>query len=146
MVLAEFADEVIGIEREAHLVEIARSLFPAIDFRCQATITTLDVEGGSCDFIMTFTVLQHMVDEDCQRVIDEIKRVTRSGGHVPLAEKIAPGDETTTDDPAAFLSKHRSVESYAGSLAPLRLLEARVRPLPPAWKKNPGGLMFFEKP
>ena len=51
MTLTEFADEVIGVEREPHLVETARSLLPAIDFQQQDTILRLPtIDDDSIDF------------------------------------------------------------------------------------------------
>lgn len=145
MTLAEFAEEVIGIEREPALVETARSLLPDITFHQQDSILRLPtIDDASCDFVMTFTVLQHMVDEDVRRVIDEIKRVTRPGGFILLGEKVAPGNETErTDDRTLFLSRHRPVPVYQEWMAPFTLRSVRPRPAPPAWARNSGALMFF---
>jgi ubiquinone/menaquinone biosynthesis C-methylase UbiE len=102
------------------------------------------IDDASCDFVMTFTVLQHMVDEDVRRVVDEIKRVTRPGGFVLLGEKVAPGNETEcADDRTLFLSRHRPVPVYQEWMAPFTLRSVRPRPAPPAWARNSGALMFF---
>lgn len=147
MVLSEFAAEVIGVEREPHLVFTARSLFPDIEFRQQDSILRLpSVADGSLDLAMTFTVLQHMVDDDARAVLAEIKRVIRPGGWVLLAEKVEPGNETEqTDDRARFLSKHRPVEVYAAWMRPFVLASTRPRPAPPAWNRNSGTVMLFRR-
>lgn len=148
MVLAEFARNVIAVEREPRLVELARSLLPEIRFFRQDSILRLPgIEDGSCDFVMTFTVLQHMVDEDCLAVLAEIKRVCRLGGFVLLAEKYKPGDETASKtDRSQFLSKHRPLDVWQEWMKPLRLVEAMDRPMQPLWKgAAAGGLMFFQR-
>lgn len=147
MVLAEFAPEVIGVEREAHLVATARSLLPDVDVRQQDTILRLPtIADASVDFAMTFTVLQHMVDEDVQAVLGEIRRVVRPGGWVLLAEKVEPGNETDrADDRTLYLSKHRPVDVYAAWMRPFALASTRPRPAPPAWNRNSGTVMLFRR-
>jgi SAM-dependent methyltransferase len=147
MALSEFADEVIGIEREPHLVATARSLLPDVDFRQQDSILSLPtLADASIDFAMTFTVLQHMVDDDVRTVLGEIKRVVRPGGFVLLCEKVEPGNETErTDDRTLFLSKHRPVDVFASWMRPFALHSTRPRPAPPAWKRNSGTAMLFHR-
>ena len=145
MTLGEFADEVIGIEREPHLVEVARGLLPNVDFRQQDSILRLPtVEDASVDFAMTFTVLQHMVDEHVRAVLGELRRVVRPGGFVMICEKVEPGNETErSDDPALFLSKHRPVVVYTEWMRPFVLHSTRPRPAPASWKRNSGTAMLF---
>jgi len=147
MVLSEFADEVVGVEREPHLVETARSLLSEVDFRQQDSILHLPtLADASVDFAMTFTVLQHMVDDDARTVLAELKRVVRPGGCVLLGEKVEPGNETErTDDRALYLSKHRPVDVYAGWMRPFALASTRPRPAPPAWNRNSGTVMLFRR-
>jgi len=147
MTLTEFADEVIGVEREPHLVETARSLLPEIDFRQQDTILRLPtIDDGSIDFAMTFTVLQHMVDDDVRAVLAEIRRVVRPGGFVMVCEKVEPGDETErSDDPTLFVSKHRPVDVYAEWMRPFTLYSTRPRPAPASWNRNSGTAMLFRR-
>ena len=147
MTLSEFAPEVIGVEREQHLVATAKSLLPDIDFRQQDSILALpSIPDASIDFAMTFTVLQHMVDDDVRSVLGEIKRVIRPGGWVLLGEKIEPGNETDrSDDRTLYLSKHRPVDVYASWMRPFVLASTRPRPAPPAWNRNSGTVMLFRR-
>lgn len=147
MTLAEFADEVIGVEREPHLVATARSLLPDIDFRQQDSILSLTtLEDAAVDFAMTFTVLQHMVDEDVRAVLGELKRVVRPGGFVLLCEKVEPGNETERqDDRTLFLSRHRPVETYGGWMRPFATHSVRPRPAPASWNRNSGVAMLFRR-
>lgn len=145
MVLSEFADEVIGIEREPELAELAQQLLPDVRILQQPSILTLPaVADGSCDFVMTFTVLQHMVDDDVRAVLAEIKRVTAPGGFALLVEKVEAGNETErTDDRTLFLSTHRPTSVYAAWMAPFSLTWTRPRPAPAAWNRNSGVAMLF---
>jgi SAM-dependent methyltransferase len=147
MALAEFAPEVIGVEREKHLVATGKSLRPDVDFRQQDSILTLpSIADASVDFAMTFTVLQHMVDDDVRSVLAEIRRVVRPGGWVLLGEKVEPGNETDrSDDRTLYLSKHRPVETYAAWMRPFVLASTRPRPAPPAWNRNSGTVMLFRR-
>ena len=145
MVLGEFADEVIGVEREPHLAEIARSLLDGIEIRQQDSILTLPtLADGGVDLAMTFTVFQHMVDEDVRAVLAELRRVVGPRGFVLLVEKVEPGNETRrTDDRTLFLSKHRPVAVYQEWMAPFTLVSTRPRPAPAAWGRNSGAAMLF---
>ena len=147
MTLSEFAPEVIGVEREQHLVATAKSLLPDVDFRQQDSILALpSIPDASIDFAMTFTVLQHMVDDDVRSVLGEIKRVIRPGGWVLLGEKIEPGNETDrSDDRTLYLSKHRPVDVYESWMRPFVLASTRPRPAPPAWNRNSGTVMLFRR-
>jgi ubiquinone/menaquinone biosynthesis C-methylase UbiE len=147
MTLSEFAPEVIGVEREKHLVATAKSLLPDVDFRQQDSILALpSIADASIDFAMTFTVLQHMVDDDARAVLGEIKRVIRPGGWVLLGEKVDPGNEPDrSDDRTLYLSKHRPVDVYAAWMRPFVLASTRPRPAPPAWNRNSGTVMLFRR-
>src|SRR5258708_5991729 len=86
MVLAEFSPAVTGFERENTLVAEASRLLPAIEFVQVASLASLPRASGSCDFAMTFTVLQHMHDAEAGAVLAEVKRVA-DRGFVLLAEE-----------------------------------------------------------
>ena len=147
LVLGEFADDVVGVEREPELAAAAQRLFPEARIVRQPSIVELpSFEDGSCDFAMTFTVLQHMIDADVRRVLDEIKRVVAPGGFALITEKVIPGDETEHhDDRSRFLSKHRPVAVYQGWMAPFTLVSTRLRPAPAAWNRNSGTAMLFRR-
>ena len=120
---------------------------PEIDFQQQGSIVSLpSIADASVDFAMTFTVLQHMVDDDVRSVLGELKRVVKPGGWVLLGEKVEPGNETDrTDDRTLYLSKHRPVDVYAGWMRPFVLASTRPRPAPPAWNRNSGTVMLFRR-
>jgi ubiquinone/menaquinone biosynthesis C-methylase UbiE len=147
MTLAEFADEVIGVEREPHLVATAKALLPDVQFRQQSSILSLPtVHDASVDFAMTFTVLQHMVDDDVRVVLAELRRVVRPGGFVLVCEKVEPGNETERqDDRTLYLSKHRPVDVYAEWMRPFAVHSVRPRPAPASWNRNSGVAMLFRR-
>ncbi len=90
-VLAEFASAVVGFEREASLLATARTLLPALEFVEVATLSALPAPDASAEFVMTFTVLQHMPDSHAEAVIREITRVLAPQGHVLAVEETDPG-------------------------------------------------------
>lgn len=149
MVLTEFCESVVGLEREGSLLEVARPLLPDIEFRQVERLTSLPLEDGVADVAMTFTVLQHMTDEDARGVVAELKRIVAPGGLVLLMEKTDPesryGD---VDDGTQFLSQGRTVETWADWLAPLPLVhwvEGKVEPTCPGYDRV-GAYMAFRAP
>lgn len=149
MVLTEFCDTVIGLEREPSLLEVARSLLPELKFTVVPSLLELPLEDRSADLLMTFTVLQHMTDEDARGALAEIKRIVRPAGFVLLMEKTDEsavyGDPT---DRAQLLSLGRSVETFAGWMAPCALVHevaGRVEPTYPGFDRV-GTYMLFRAP
>lgn len=122
MVLGEFCESVIGLEREESLLEIARPLLPDITFTRVESLQRLPLDDGSADLLMTFAVLQHLTDLDAQGVLREIRRAVRPGGLVLLVEKTDPtsvhGD---LSDGSTFLSQGRPVETFAAWLDACKL-------------------------
>ncbi|MCX5677955.1 MAG: class I SAM-dependent methyltransferase [Candidatus Omnitrophica bacterium] len=148
MVMEEYAKRVVGFEREQHLVDIAKELLPAIDF-CK--IDSLDkLSGfGKCqfDFVMTCTVLQHLTDDLCKAVLEEIKRIAPKG-HILLIEK-AEDNFTTKNvtDGDSFISRARSVETYGSWMAPYKLVSVTKRSVEPGYfNPNVGECMLFKSP
>ena len=86
-VLTEGADDVTGFEREATLVDTARRLLPKLRFEHVATLEQLPAADASAQFVLTFTVLQHMSDAHAEAVLAEIRRVLAPGGHLLLVEE-----------------------------------------------------------
>src|SRR5205085_8464334 len=86
VVLSEFAPEVTGFEREKSLVLEARRLRPSIEFVEVDSLARLPRASESCDFLMSFTVLQHMHDAEAESILAEIKRIA-GGGFVLLVEE-----------------------------------------------------------
>src|SRR5689334_11962306 len=97
-VLAERADEVVGFEREPSLVATAQALLPGMTIVQVDTLSTLPAPDATFDFALTFTVLQHMPDDDAERVIAELQRVIAPQASVVLVEETDPALEA--GDPA----------------------------------------------
>ena len=148
MVLQEFSQKVVGFEREAHLLDVARPLLPTIEF-CQ--INSLDqlttLRKGNFDLAMTCTVLQHLTDEFCQKVLEEVKTLAPKG-HILLIEKTTPIMTTeNTSDGNAFLSRARSVDIYTEWMKPYVLVSTTKRKLEPGYANDdPGTCMLFRSP
>lgn len=148
MVLKEFAGTVVGFEREAHLVNIAKRLMPEIDFcRVEGLDKISSCGKGRFDLVMTCTVLQHLTDEHCRSVIEEMKRICPEG-HVLIIEKT--DDFATTKnftDGNSFMSRGRSPEQYSAWMKPYKLVSVSKRVVETGYyNPNPGTCMLFASP
>ena len=148
MVLEEFAKKVVGFEREGHLVDIAKETLPGIDFCKVDSLDNLSsFNKGEFDLAMTCTVLQHLTDDLCRSVLEEIKRIALKG-HVLLVEK-AETHFTTKNitDGNLFISRARSVKTYEQWMAPYKLISVSKRIVEPGYfNPNVGECMLFRSP
>lgn len=145
-VLSEFAAEVIGFERESALVDIARRLLPDLQFVLVSTLEKLEVADAGGDFVLVFTVLQHMPDAGAEAVLAEVHRVLAPGGHVLLVEEtdasLEAGDATRAD---LGYTRGRAVEWYAARMKPLNLSATSARRIEPGYSRpDVGTYMLFE--
>lgn len=147
MTLKEFSDEAVGFEREPQLVGIARTLLPDVKF---VNVESLDKlpDAGPFDLAMTVTVLQHLTDEHAKRVCAEIRRIVAPGGHVLIIEKNEEiGTTENKTDEAEFISRARSVDTYASYMAPFKLIHTEPRLIEPTYfNPRPGTCMLFKAP
>jgi SAM-dependent methyltransferase len=147
-VLHEVAVEVIGFEREASLLETARRLVPDVRFEHVAALDALPVPNASAEFVLTFTVLQHMPNARAEAVLAEIGRVLSPGGHLLLVEET---DETLEAGDAANAdrgyTRGRSVSWYAERVRPGSLFATSPRRIEPGYPRpDVGTYMLFELP
>ena len=146
-VLSEAAAEVVGFEREASLVATARTLLPDLRFEEVSTLEHLPAESSSAEFILTFTVLQHMSDAAARAVIGEILRVLAPAGHLLLVEETNPrleaGDAARAD---LGYTRGRPVTWYAKALKSLELVATSPRRIEPGYaRQDVGTYMFFRR-
>jgi SAM-dependent methyltransferase len=144
-VLSEFAPVVIGFEREASLLGTARELLPSLEFVEVETLEALPAPDASAEFVMTFTVLQHMPDARAEAVISELTRVLAPGGHVLVVEETDPtleaGDAANAE---AGYTRGRPWSWYQARLAPLRLIRMGPRVIEPGYPRaDVGTYMLF---
>ncbi len=81
--LAAHFDRVVGLDVSAEMVRQARELVddPKVTFETGDGITLQPVEDASVDFVVTFTVLQHLPDRGAiVGYLREAARVLRRGG------------------------------------------------------------------
>ena len=147
-VLTEFADRVLGFEREPGLVNIARALQPSIEFRAIEALTRLPVEDSSFDLALVFTVLQHVPEPDVHDVITELHRVVSATGYLLLCEEtdatLEAGDRTQAH---LGYTCGRPVATYQSWLAPWRLVATRRRVIEPDYPRpDVGTYMLFAAP
>jgi SAM-dependent methyltransferase len=144
-VLSEFAPVVVGFEREASLLGTARQLLPLLEFVQVEGLESLPVPDVSAEFVMTFTVLQHMPDPRAEAVIREIARVLAPGGHVLVVEETDPGLEAgdVTHAEAGY-TRGRPWSWYQARFAPLQLIRMGPRVIEPGYPRaDVGTYMLF---
>ena len=147
-VLTEFAERVVGFEREQGLLTIAQSLQPSIEFRPIDTLTRLHADDNAFAFGLVFTVLQHVPEPEVQSVIDELRRVVAPNGHLLLCEETDPALEAG-DRANAHLGYTcgRPVTTYESWLAPWRLVATKPRTIEPDYPRaDVGTYMLFAGP
>ena len=147
-VLGEFADRVVGLERETGLLRIATSLQPSVEFRAIESLRALPAENHAFDLALIFTVLQHVPEPDVLAVIDEIRRIVAPGGYVLLCEEpdatLEAGDRARA---ALGYTCRRPVETYQHWLMPWKLLATRRRSIEPGYPRaDVGTYMLFGGP
>ncbi|HEU4321595.1 MAG TPA: class I SAM-dependent methyltransferase [Roseiflexaceae bacterium] len=147
LVLAERAAQVVCCEREPGLVDLARRLLPApLDVRQIETLARLPLPERSCQFVLVFTVLQHLTDADLPAVAAELLRIVDHPGYLLLCEET---DETLRllPDGTAGATTGRPVAAYQELLRPLVLVETAPRTVEPTYPRaHPGTYMLFRSP
>lgn len=147
-VLTEFADRVIGFEREADLLGIARSLQPSIEFRSIDKLSQLPADDSSFTFALVFTVLQHVPEPEVRTVIDELRRIVAPRGHLLLCEEtdgaLEAGDRTQAH---LGYTCGRPVTTYQAWLHPWKLVATKRRAIEPDYPRSDvGTYMLFAGP
>ena len=127
-VLTEFAERVVGFEREPGLLAIARSLQPSLDFRPIDSLQRLPADSASFNLGLVFTVLQHVPEPEVRAVIDELRRIVRPDGYLLLCEETDAALEAGDRENAHLgYTCGRLPATYAAWLAPWKLVGTRRR-------------------
>jgi SAM-dependent methyltransferase len=147
-VLTEFAERVVGFEREAGLLAIARSLQPSIEFQLIDALRSLPADRASFNLGLVFTVLQHVPEPEVRAVIDEVRRVVRPDGYVLLCEETDPTLEAGDRQHAHLgYTCGRPVTTYQDWLSPWTLVTTRRRSIEPDYPRpDVGTYMLFAGP
>jgi SAM-dependent methyltransferase len=147
-VLTEFADVVFGFEREPHFVSEARSLYPNIEFRQVAGLNSVPAVEHSFSLVLTFTVLQHLIDATLASVAAEIHRILRPGGFLLMCEETDPGHVSdVVTDPNVMCTIGRPVPIYQSLFPTFALRATRPRVIEPTYPRpDVGTYMLFERP
>jgi len=83
--LATRFDRVIGVDISPEMIARARELVPECEFKVNDGADLEDVPRASVDLVLTFTVFQHIPDQEVvRRYVAEIGRVLRPGGSAYL--------------------------------------------------------------
>ncbi len=144
-VLSEFADEVTGFERQPEFAAAAAKLHPTREIVRIDALDRLPAPDATFDFLLTFTVLQHLTDRVAGRAATELRRLRAPGGHVLLCEETDEAHRAGDgEDDGGICTIGRSVERYAALLSPLRLLETSPRVIEPTYARpDVGTYMLF---
>lgn len=145
-VLAEVAAHVVGFERETSLVATARQLLPGLTFAEVGSLDSLPAADATAQFVMTFTVLQHMPDALADRVLAEMRRIAAPEAHLLLCEEtdaaLEAGDASMAD---LGYTRGRSVDWYAERLPGFTLVDTAPRVIEPGYPRaDVGTFMFFQ--
>jgi SAM-dependent methyltransferase len=147
-VLTEFADRVVGFERELGLLHIAQSLQPSIEFRPIERLRSLPADRVSFNLGLVFTVLQHVPEPEVRAVIDELRRIVRPDGYLLLCEETDPTLEAGDRENAHLgYTCGRPVTTYETWLAPWTLVATKRRVIEPDYPRpDVGTYMLFAGP
>ena len=147
VVLSEFADRVIGLEREPHFVMEAARLLPAINFVQVDSLAELPIQTATVDFVLTFTVLQHLVDAVVEPATQEIARILKSGGHLLICEETDPNHRSgEVEDPNGLCTIGRPVSDYQRLFATFDLVATKPRRIEPTYPRGDvGTYMLFRR-
>lgn len=143
ILLTEFADRVVGLEREPHLADEAARLYPDVGFERVETLSALPLADNEVDLVLTFTVLQHQLDDAVVATASEILRVLRPDGALLLCEETDP-EQQDIETEGGVGTIGRPVAWYQDLFAPLRLIETRPRRIEPTYpRQHVGTYMLF---
>lgn len=134
-VLKEFAPSVVAFERDQELLFLASMANPGIEFVCPQTLEHVPANDQLFDLILTYTVIQHMRDEECRNVLQEISRVMKLNGVLVLCEQTDPNEQDATTHGRAIVEYSSMLPEFKGLGVHERLTEG-----------NPAGhYMVFRK-
>jgi SAM-dependent methyltransferase len=144
-VLAEFAPRVIAAERDPGLRAIGQTLNPGVEFLAVEALDRLPLADGVAELALTFTVLQHLPDDECRRVLTEVQRVVRAG-HILLVEETDEAFGPAQFRPESGTHLGRSASRYAEWMAPWQLVRSWPRQVEPTYpRRDVGTAMLFER-
>ena len=144
-VLSEFAERVTGFERQPEFAAAAARLHPRCEIVRVGSLAQIPAPDGAFDFLMTFTVLQHLTDRVATLATAELRRLCAPSGHVLICEETDGTHwEGDIDDDHGICTIGRPVDRYAALLAPLRLVETAPRVIEPTYaRRDVGTYMLF---
>lgn len=146
-VLTEFTKVVTGLEREKYYVEEANMHIPTAVFRQIDDLSKVPFDDKCVDLIMTFTFLQHLIDDQARKVAGEMIRCLGKNGHILICEE-TDEDHVAGDihNPLGQCAIGRSVKRYSDIFKPLDLEYTKPRRVEPGYpRKETGTYMLFHK-
>jgi SAM-dependent methyltransferase len=145
-VLMEFCRKVTAFEREEHFVVDMQRLLPQVQVQQIEQLSLLPAPSDSFQFVLSFTVLQHLADYELIPVVDELKRIASKPGYILLCE--ATDASLRYDEDASLeggVTIGRSVEHYQMLFEPLELMATATRRIEPTYTSHSGTYMLFKR-
>lgn len=139
-VLGEFG-RVTAFEREPALVELGQGLIPDVTWCRVDRLDQLPVRDGAFDLALSFTVLQHLSDEDAAAVVREMRRVAPSA--ILLCEETDSSHHWEDPERPGLFSIGRDIKTYEALLAPMRLIAKAPRRMAVNYGRSIGSFMLF---
>ena len=146
-VLAEFAKDVKGLEREPALVQEAQSNIPGIEFIQVNDLREKVLEKHSQDLVLTFTFLQHVSRPVIQGLCQTISESVKPQGYVVLCEE----SDTThidgeTENPLGRCTIGRSAGEYQELFPEFQIQYSTPRRIEPGYSRpNTGDYLIMKK-
>ena len=106
-----------AVDINTDALAIARQTYPAVSFEL-GSATALPFRDGQFDFVVTWTVIQHVPPDRIQAACEEIKRVLAPGGLLLTCEETRYATRPVS---ARAHTWHRAIEDYAKMFSPLAL-------------------------
>jgi ubiquinone/menaquinone biosynthesis C-methylase UbiE len=147
--LAEDYANVVAFEREPHLIATLQRLVPKAKAVQVASLTKLPADDGSYALVLSFTVLQHMSDDEATAVLAEMARI--SSWLVLVVEDTDPDHHYLDGKEKTHFTHGRTSKWYGEHLPGFELKHSEPRRVEPGftYKGQPrptvGEYMLFEK-
>lgn len=101
--LASQGFKVTGFDASPALLEIARSLFPTVEFK-EAVLPPLAEVTGEFDNVFCETVIMHLWAADVPAALGSLKRILKKGGTLYLSWRVTEGGDVRHADGRLYAS------------------------------------------
>lgn len=90
--LLKYTDNLVSIDKEKKLIDLSKKLFPFFKYYCLDITKRNKYKIGKFDFILIFTVLQHISNKDIKKACEYISKLLTYNGYLLIYETIEKKD------------------------------------------------------